>query len=342
MDSSELASFAKAVNPKFSDAEAADFALDVLSSFCSHNCARLKFDDFIIYLQNRARQSDEKRRADRNPLWPGFAINREVVDAINPRADKSKAAAVISIKWNDEAQESKDKRQETVLGALRLLSRNFGEGRTQLEMNTGVDFDIDGSKPKNETTISFGIPVSVSRIRKPDNWFESFALGLTPKWITDRSFNREVYEVALNGSFASAPIAAGFIRPAPVRRDGIHLPKVTGYWIPSAQMEFGTVRDAGGNAKLIPLEGHSYTRVVPRAKITLFPNFISEQLQIDVDALERYDLTEKWTRPYLETRLSYDLVFKGVAQLTVVYRRGKKPPQFSKLNDVLFGVGLKL
>jgi len=337
----ELVRYAKAEDPKRTDEDADDVAADILTRECSTNCTRISLDAFIISLQDRRRRQEAVAQTKRTLLWRGFGISREVVDAVNPRGQKTKAPAVLSVKWDTEADDD-DRRQETLLGAVQLASITFGQGVRSLGVTPGVDFDIDGSKDANETTLSFGLPATFLQVRDAEARIESYTVGATPKVITDRRFDREVYELAINGSLNSQPLAAGFIRPAPVRRDGLHLPKLMGYWVPSLQLELGRVSDAGGNTKLVPLEGKSYTRLAPRAKVTLFPNIVSEQLRLEADYTGRFDLRENWNRPYFEGRLSYDLVFKGAAELTLLYRRGRKPPQFTKLNDLLLGVGLKI
>jgi len=184
--------------------------------------------------------------------------------------------------------------------------------------------------------------MNLLHVRDADAFVESFTVGLTPKYVSDRAFRREVHEIVLHGGFSANALAAGFVRPKRVRNDGVKLPAVSWYWVPAAQLELGRVVDAGGNLQLLPLTGQRYVRLASRARVTIFPSAISEQLRVNADYWIRRDVEAAWWRTYFEGSLTHDIAFSGKAELTLLFRRGRKPPQFTDLTEVILGLGVRL
>jgi hypothetical protein len=171
---------------------------------------------------------------------------------------------------------------------------------------------------------------------------ESLTFGFKPKFSTDRVLDRETWELGLSFSATSPTAGAGFITPRPVVGDDGRLPALGLLWEPSIELEVGEVRDAAGNEKLEDLQAlGTYKRAVPRVKIILFPYRLSERLRITGEYFYRVDLDESWERSYSELRLDYDLVTDGSLELSIVYRKGRKPPAFEEVKDFLIGIGIR-
>ncbi len=65
-----------------------------------------------------------------------------------------------------------------------------------------------------------------------------------------------------------------------------------------------------------------------------------ERLNLGVDYFYRYDFGENWTRGLLEASLAWDANAAKNVQLTLVYRKGRKPPAFGKVDQILIGLSL--
>jgi hypothetical protein len=320
-------------------AEAEDFANDVLSATCPRNCSSALLLDVIVTLQDEVRRAEVAVARKRRIGWRGLGFSREVVDNPNPRADKLKAPAVFSYRRDKQNEDDPD--QLNLLGAIQLWSTGMDLGnRFELNFTPGVDADIDGGKEANESSLTFGAPVFVAWVG-PGTDLEMISLALSPKFGTDRRFDREVYEFSATFSFTSEPLAAGFFYPDPVRDAAGKLPPVLFSWTPSLAVEYGKITDAGGNADLeAQAAGGSYLRMAPRARMVIRPTALSENLRLTADGIVRFDSGER-AKAYLESRIAYDLVLDGTVQFTVLHRTGSKPPVFKHLNEFLVGIGIR-
>jgi hypothetical protein len=317
---------------------AESYADDVLTTYCTPICERLRTDEWTELEQDAARRQAEAERGKRGLF--GLTFAREVTDAPNPRGDKFKGPFILSYVHDEEPDEGVSKDQISILGGVRypLLGHDLGNGLT-VTVQPGIDADAPGGKGPEERSLTLGVPIGLTWT--PDlRFLESLTLGVTPKFNTDWPFERRVYEMSLSLSPTSAPLAIGFVRPPRILRNG-RMPWASGVWQPSVSLELGDVADPGKNEDLIALEG-SYSRVAPRAQVTLYPTFLSYRLRLTWDGTRRFDLDGWDHRDLMETRLSYDLLLNGTAQFSIMHRRGYKPPAFARINQVVVGFGFQL
>ncbi len=324
------------------DEEADAFASQMLNAQCGVGCESISLDQASAYVLELSRQEEvaKELKIKKKLGWPTLGFSRFVVDAVNPRGNaKFKAPAILAYRRDNEAE---DKDQLSAIGSVQFWSGGT-DCSAQWECNTtiGIDLDIDGAKEAHENTITAGLPTRFVRYYHDNQFLETLSLGVTPKFITDRDVNREVWEVALQLAFTSQGAGAGFLTPPAIRRDG-KLPRASVYWQPALDFEFGDIRDPAGNEDLAALqERGSYSRIVPRIALTIYPWRLSEQLRFGLQYFYRFDLEQNWNRGYGEARIDYDLSIDGTFQVSALYRRGYKPPTFKKIDEFLFGVGIR-
>jgi hypothetical protein len=139
---------------------ASDFASDMVSFRCI-SCDSVPLADAAAFLAELERVVQSKMRGavdkQRRIGWAGLGFGRFVVDTVNPRPAKFKAPMVFSYRHDSEADDDEDGNQFNILGALQLWKRtwDFDEtGASSLTLTPGIDFDVVGSKPASETTIT--------------------------------------------------------------------------------------------------------------------------------------------------------------------------------------------
>jgi hypothetical protein len=189
----------------------------------------------------------------------------------------------------------------------------------------------------SESSIGFSAPLSkVWEFRS--QWLTSLGASLEPKYTTDRKWNRDVLQASLSLSPSSQMLKAGGYgtsigRPAPGFANVYRL-----FWKPTLTFEYGEVRDAAGNTDLEAIKAlGAYKRVIPSMEIVLkWPR--SLPLTWNTSFAYRHDFDAKWERGMFTSGLQYD-VAKNIA-LTLTYRKGRKPDDFKKIEDILFGVGI--
>lgn len=324
------------------DAKAEDFATDLLTS--CEKCdpvplARVRSSTRIIVQRRRAAKEAEAFHIG----WPGLGFTRFVLDSVNPRPGKKFEGPLVFSYKRDTTASKHD--QFTILGAIQLYQFGYdfeASGRSNLQVTPGADLDVDTSKSKNDNTISFGVPVYYTWMSAQRQLIDSLTLAVTPKFTTDRDFNREVVEGAIALTPTSPILQAGYIWPRAARDADGNLPWISLSWLPSFQLETGDVVNAGGNDKLKAQEKDgAYVRLTPRFDLSIYPWRLSDRITLQYQYFHRFDVTEDFNHYYGEARFLYDLTFNGLLQFTVVYRNGRKPPDFGQVNDVLIGLGLK-
>lgn len=258
-------------------------------------------------------------------------------------ADEDDAASDLFDRRDENAT---DRDSINIFGGARLYKNTWAINakksvpRNLLTISTGIDFDLDGTKKPHENTIDFGVPLAYEWVapRGSTGFFTGHVLTLTPKFGTDRAFDREVYNLDLLWSFTSERLLrAGYLTRFP--RAALR-PRATIAWVPTVQVELGNVADPAGNADLDARKG-TFLRVAPRIDLTFRPIAIHERLSLALRYFYRIDLREDWQRPYGEATLAYDLTPTGFVAFTVAHRRGRKPPDFKDTKTTVIGIGIK-
>jgi hypothetical protein len=275
--------------------------------------------------------------------WPGFGIRRFVTDTVDPRSPKRDSkAAIFSYRRDNEAT---DKNQPNFLGGIQLGSwtsqLDSGQVPTHyLTVAPGVEADIDGGKKRTDSSVDIGIPISYQHTTtRRLALITGTTLTVTPKWNTDRAFERDVREVSISFAATSGRLArAGYVTGF---GDDVS-PALTISWQPSVLLESGKVVDPAGNTKLeaIQQEG-AYVRAGPRISATLRPAVLSTRLVLNFDYFHRFGVAGKSVRAaYTESRAMVDVTPDGSVGVGVIYRRGHRPPDFGEINSVLVGIGI--
>jgi hypothetical protein len=270
-------------------------------------------------------------------FWSNLTVKRGTFDDFDPRHEEYKAPSVISYTYD--AQSVDHKNQFLWLGSLSypLVLENFGPnaGHTFL-LKVGVDADIEPLKPANETTVSSVLAPSI-------NWFisgsrravfETLTLSASAKYTTDRTFDEKVQELGVSVQPTSKYLQMGMLWKVPGLGFGVT-------YQPTFGLEWGKVVDAAGNASLAAIEAAgAYTRAVGAMAVVLKPSW-AMRLSASATCTWRYDLGEHWWRSFLDANVLYDIDDKKTVALTLAYRLGRKPPDFKKKDQVLFGIGLR-
>jgi hypothetical protein len=304
-------------------------------------CVAITLDTVLEFAQEHLRVS--VKATDPKFGWKGLGFERSVTDTPNPRQTKTAQPAIFSYRRDENAT---DRDSVNIFGGARLYKNTWAidakasTPRNFFTLSTGIDFDLDGTKKAHENTIDVGVPLAYEWVAPGDSngLFTGHVLTLTPKFGTDRAFDREIYGVDLLWSFTSLRfLRAGYLTRFP--RTALR-PRATIAWTPTVQLEFGDVADPAGNTDLEARKG-TFLRVAPRVDITFRPIALHERVSLGIKYFHRFDLREDWQRPYGEATLGYDLTPTGSVAFTVAFRRGRKPPDFKDIDTTLIGIGIK-
>lgn len=321
---------------------ATDRAEDALSfpRGCEDGCDAIPLDAVIAFMQERLRVTIKP--TDPTFGWKGLGFERSVTDSPNPRQPKTSQPAIFSYRRDTEAT---DRDNFTFLGGVRLYKNTWTldpgaePPRNFFTIAPGIDLDVDGTKKPHENAIDAGLPLSYEWVapRESTGLFTGHTLTLTPKFGTDRAFDREIYAADLSWSFSSLRfLRAGYTTRFP--RSAL-APRVTLTWTPTLSLESGNVSDAAGNEELEKRKG-TFLRVTPRIDLTFRPLALHPRVSLGLRYFYRFDLREDWERPYGEASLIYDLTPTGSVAFTVTHRRGRKPPDFKATDATLIGIGI--
>jgi len=266
--------------------------------------------------------------------WSTFHVARDVTDPAALDSWKIERPFLLTLRYDTESKANKG--QLTALGGIQFFAYRATIRDSTLDkyfdMGLAMDLDSDATKPKNESSIKFSLPLNwlaVGRYGEP-RWINSFGITMAPSFGTDRAFNREVYAASVGLVVASKKLNAGYFTYVSGGR-------VRLYWAPAVAFTVGKVEDAAGNAKLAAIESlGAYYRVVPKLSVSVDPKLGSRRLVLGCDYSHTFDLGENWNHEFAELSASYG---SGLS-LALYYRRGFKPPDFTKTSEFLFGIGL--
>jgi hypothetical protein len=323
-----------------SDAEAAGATTDALTAFgcplpCNSGISIAQAADVVdeVFVPKK----DEENKSA--PPCKFLSITRTVADTVDPRGKERDFPTVFSYKHDKHAD---DTSQLNILGAVEAFNCLINPGGDPNLKNVtfngsfGLDFDIDGSTPPEESTIEASIPLSLSRVSEDDQaTFTKLVGTLTPKFSTDRALDREAYEIAASFTFQSPRLARAGLRTF---LPNFNNQKVSIWWQPTAFVEWSDIADPAGNTDLAALDKRAF-RYGPRLDVILRPVVLSERLAFKFKGFERYGKGD--SHSYSESFLTYDFNEDRTAQFTVVYRHGRKPPDFSARDQWLVGIGIQ-
>jgi len=263
-----------------------------------------------------------------------------VADKVDPRSPENEFPAVLSYKRDEHAD---DTDQLNVLGAVEIVNCIVNRGDPQLlniriDSGFGLDFEIDGSTPPEDSSVQGSAPFSFTWIAENDRAaITKVVTTLTPKFGSDRAFDREVYEASATLALQSRPFARAGLRTfLPSFNNQI----LSIWWQPSILAEWTDIADAAGNEDLAALEETSF-RVGLRADVIVRPSLLNERLAFKFKGFQRYDTGGGDSRSYTESSVTYNLDEDGKAQFTAIYRHGRKPPAFSANDQWLIGIGIQ-
>ncbi len=326
------------------EAKAAEFAADLIT-FNSEteskgsigvNTAR-KLTELILQRMHSASESKDWVIG-----WRGLGFKRFVLDSANPRPGGKFIAPFVFSYRRDSTADKRD--QLTVLGAVQLfqLSRDLDpDGISTVGVTPALELDIDTGKSGNESSLSASLPFYYTRAFT-SRWIESLSLAVSPTFGTDRDFNREVIEGTIALTPTSPNLQAGYIWPRSGMDQNGQRPLFAVSWLPTFRVESGDVIDAAGNEDLERREMEGpYVRLTPQVDLFLYPWRLSERTTLQYQYFHRFDVANRHDYGYGEARFLYDIVAKGLVQFSVVYRNGRKPPDFGHVNDILIGIGIK-
>jgi hypothetical protein len=319
-------------------AMAEDRAEDALTRACTVNCTTVTLAAVLGFLDDRAWGLGVTRQ---RIGWTGLEVRRFITDPADFKALPARSPAFFSYKRDNEAV---DKDQVNVLGGVQIAKpqRAFGSSH-YLTVAPGLEMAIDGSKPANESSIEVVAPTTYEFVRTGLPAVAGAMLTVTPKYLTDRDFERSGWELTLEGSVTSTAAARmGYVSWLGRQPDGgLSTALLSVFWRPSVRLETGEITDAAGNPRLLVLmEEGRYTRVTPRLAVTARPERWLPALNFSLDYFHRFNGPEGKSAGYGEVRMIYDLTKDRALSFGVVVARGSKPPDFAPINQVLVGFGL--
>lgn len=267
--------------------------------------------------------------------WEGFKIGRKINDAPDPRAKKYDAGFVVS--YADDRLAGDD--NFVALGDVQWWQFRGASDSSQISLNSSLD--VSTKKHYSESSIS--LAAGWSKLWSYDTsggkrLLHDLTVGIEPKYITDRDFRRDVVEVGVRVAPSSQILNAGLNTHFGGGSTLGAVDQYVFYWQPTLSIEAGRVTDSGDNAALeaIRLSGE-YARIVPSISAKLsWP--VSLPLSLNLSYAHRWDEKQDWNRGFGSAGVQYD-VTTGLA-LTLIYRKGRKPPAFEQVEEILFGVAL--
>lgn len=315
-----------------------DRAEDVLTRACTTNCTTVTLDSVLGFLDDRAWGLGVTRK---RIGWRGLEIRRFVTDPADPKQLQSRSPAFFSYKRDNEAV---DKDQVNFLGGVQIIKPQWAFGSSHyLNVAPGVEMNIDGAKKANESSIDIVAPVTYEFVRTGLPAVAGVAVTATPKRLTDRDFERKGWELTVEGSVTSKAAARMGYTSFLWRKagQGLSTAVLSVFWRPSVRLETGEITNAAGNAKLLVLmqEGR-YTRVTPRLMVNARPERWLPALNLGVDYFHRFNGPGDKSAGYGEMRVIYDLTADRALSIGLVVARGRKPPDFAPISQVLIGFGL--
>lgn len=320
--------------------EAALRADDALSYKCG-DCESVPLDRAAAFVRETIRTtSPRKFRLG----WKGLSFRRFATDPADARQlGPDRRPTLFSYKRDTQA---KDRDQVNWLGGLQLFRfiRNIDSGDVRhhfLIVTPGIEADIDGSKAANESSLDFAVPVTYEWERGARNHLVSgVAVTVTPKRLTDRGFDRKGWEVSTEVSATSLRLLRmGYTTAISESSEGRGAALLLS-WKPSLRFETGEITDAAGNSRLAVLQAEgTYFRVAPRLTATVRSERVLPGLSVGLDYFHRFRATTSADYSYGELRFVYDLTSDRSLSFGVVVTRGNKPPDFSKTDRILIGIG---
>jgi len=276
-------------------------------------------------------------------LWPTLRFRRFWIDSVDPGKDKYRQLRPFQFSYSHDSKRDGSDNSVVVLGDVTLVEQHlpFSDEARDVLVAPSLGFDVDSAKKDpTDSSMSAGVRAQLRQALQND-WLSDFALAVTPKYITDRRFHADIWEVTGAISGSSKYLHAGYlswIGGAQKDPDDVWI-KV--YWVPELRLEFGDVTDSAHSKRLKAIEDSgAYTRVVPHLTVSVEPTVLSDRLAFKGDYFYRIDTTQGWEKDYLELGAQFDLV-KSFLSLTIVYRNGNKPPSFDRTNAIVFGIGIQ-
>lgn len=264
-------------------------------------------------------------------FWDRVSFKRQLTDT-DPQKTKLILPVIVSYSYDPDA--TKTKEQFLLLGAVNGLIQGADFGKLlqhRWEVRAVLSFDIDSSKERNQSSIELGVPATVEVYDGGGN--NGVSVSLQPIVNTDRDFKREVLSLKAGAS----PTLEKALRMGLANwfRDYFFS------WQPSASLEIGDVKEANGNKDLKAIQANgTYCRFGLSAAFTFAPEGLAKGLSLTGKLSGSFDVREHHEQTFKELVALYNLDPKHVA-LTVGYRRGRKPPDFSPTSQVLVGLSFK-
>ena len=275
---------------------------------------------------------NEKETEDLKPfLSRHLKIVRKLGDPYDPGFSVARPA-IISYLRDEEAD---DRDQITVVGAVFLddiLLNPASSGPNFWRFTPGISVDSAGSSAAEKTSVTVSTPIEWTNA-SPGRDLSTSIVSLSPRFQTDRDFDREVREIAISWTFASRAISSRFTRPIGGSFDRVFR------WSPKFEISTGKIEDPAGNEKLAALaQAGSYTRILGSASFTIDFN---KKASFGLDYSHWWNLDgDSFDEGFLEISANYKLTDPGNWSLALAYRNGKKPPAFDKVDQLLFSIGI--
>jgi hypothetical protein len=332
LDSLEIASYATGQGEK----NPATFTTDALATICGASCTDVSLHAFSDYVELLRVQRRRLSRLKEPFGWPGLSIQRKVTDPLNPREDPFQGPGIISGRWDFEADTS----WVDLVAGVQLLNIRFGGARHTYAIRGGVDFDVNTGRKASDNKVRVSFPAFTGTWVWRRN-LESLVVAVTPAIETDDARKRDIREIAVS-------MAPGLRKPCVGLYCRIHFsgspePDLRFTVFPSASLEYGDINRTGGNAKLqsrIDSVGSTYTRVALRGAVLLVPR-VPQGLRIRLEHTYRHDFTASQDYHNWDWLTTQDVAGAGTVQLTALFRRGRTPPLFEKVDRFLIGIGVR-
>jgi hypothetical protein len=254
-------------------------------------------------------------------------------------SDPQNAAAKFEAPFMVNASEDREKKKSLIglygTAAYTLYDRPEGGSLT-----ASAKVDSAAGSERAKSSVALALNWSGYTFPAETKWVDAVHFKFSPSYLTDRAFDREVYELGFEVTPTSKRIGrAGLASCWEDKGECNELSKGEFYWSPSLAIEAGHVADAAGVAKLEAIrQSGTYARLAPAVTMSYRPSW-SERLTFSLKYTHRYDVTENWDRGL--GSLGVDYAISTDAFLSVVWKKGRQTGSFEPVDMLLFGFGVR-
>jgi len=260
-----------------------------------------------------------------------FSFTRDVADPHSSRGKPFEAPFVINAVRDSE-------RDTSSVGIYGTVGYLFGDVPGEYNLSASAKIDSAAGSERKKSSVTVGLNWQKYYWSETSPWFDHILFRVSPAYLTDRAFDREIYQVSAVATLASKRFGRPGYKICPEGCDFDNSYEF--FWSPSLTLDTGKVVDAAGSEALLAMEGEdAYVRLSPGITMTFSPMTWSPKLSFQLQYAQRFDLTEGWNRGLGTLSMSYAIAPNAFWSLS--WRKGRQDGSFEPVDSLLLGIGIR-